>query len=268
MFNLVFDFLHSFKPQPIFLRLGFFAFHWYSFLIVLALILGYLLVVKLARAKNIKKELLEDLFLNLIIFGFIGARLYYVFSELPYYLKNPLEIFAVWRGGLGIFGAVIGGLIVLFFFARKNKLNFWVLTDLLAPALILGQAIGRWGNYFNQEVFGRPTNLPWGIPIDSQLRPREFLTAEYFHPTFLYESLWNFLIFLGLIFLGKYLIKLKPGRIFAFYLIFYSLGRFFIEFIRIDFQPLLFGLRLGQVFAGLAFLIGIIILLRRSPGFK
>jgi len=264
MFNLFFDFLHNFEPQPIILRLGFLNIYWYSCLIVLGLLLGLILVFKLSPRFKIKKELLENLFFYLVIGGFLGARLYHVLSELPYYLNHPWQVFAIWQGGLGIYGAIVVGCLVLFWFGRKNKINFLSLTDLLAPSLILGQAIGRWGNYFNQEIFGKPTDLPWGIPIQIGSRPLEFLSNQYFHPTFLYESIWNFLIFLILIFV---LIKIspKPGRIFSLYLIFYSLGRFFFEFLRIDVQPTLFNMRLAQIVSLLVFLFGFYLLIKKRP---
>ena len=263
MFNLFFDFLHNFEPQPIILRLGFLNIYWYSCLIVVGLLLGLILVFKLSSRFKIEKQLLENLFFYLIISGFLGARLYHVLSEWPYYLKHPWQVFAVWQGGLGIYGAVIVGSLVLFWFCKKNKLNFLSLADLLVPSLILGQAIGRWGNYFNQEVFGKPTSLPWGIPIKTMARPSEFLSSQYFHPTFLYESIWNFLIFLILIFV---LIKVfpKPGRIFSLYLILYSFGRFFLEFLRIDYQPVLFDLRLAQIISLLIFILGFYFLIKKK----
>ena len=257
MHNLLFDFLHNFRPQPIVLRLGFFNIHWYGCLIVLSIILGLILVFKLASKVKIKKQFLENLIFYLVIGGFIGARLYDVLAEFPYYLKNPLDIFKVWQGGLSIYGALIGGLTVLFFFSRKYRINFFTLADLLVPALALGQAIGRWGNYFNQEIFGWPTSLPWGIPIKLAARPAEFFASQYFHPCFLYESIWNFLVFLVLIFLRKFnLHKGKSGMVFALYLILYSFGRFFMEFLRIDSQPMWLGLRLGQITAILMFVVG------------
>ncbi|MDD4996390.1 MAG: prolipoprotein diacylglyceryl transferase [Patescibacteria group bacterium] len=279
MFDLFFNFLHNFKPQPIILRLGFFNVYWYSFLIVLGLVLGLILVFKLAPRFKIKKENLEDLIFYLIIAGFIGARLYHVFSELPYYFKNPLDVFKVWNGGLGIYGAIIAGLLILFFSAKKYKIKFFVLADLFVPALALGQAIGRWGNYFNQEVFGRPTDLPWGIFIEAANRPFEFFSEQYFHPTFLYESIWNFLIFFVLILMiksnfyrnffgenfygGRTSKENRSGVIFGFYLMFYSFGRFWLEFIRIDSQPMLLGLRLAQVISILMFIVGGVILMRK-----
>ncbi|MBL7141907.1 prolipoprotein diacylglyceryl transferase [Patescibacteria group bacterium] len=264
-----FNFLHTYQPQPIIFRLGFLNIYWYSLLIVISLFLGLGLILKLSQRFKIKKQAIENLFFYLVIFGFLGARAYHVLTELPYYLKNPLDIFKTWQGGLGIYGVIIVGLIVLYFFSRKHKLSFLSLADLIVPGLILGQAIGRWGNYFNQEIFGQPTSLPWGIPIETINRPIEFLSAQYFHPCFLYESIWNFLVFLFLIFLIRSVaIRPQPaqqaGRVFAFYLILYSFGRFFIEFLRIDLQPMLLGLRLAQVVALVIFILGWALLLRKS----
>lgn len=276
-----FDFLHNFRPQPIILRLGSLNIYWYSSLIVLALVLGLILVFKLASRFGVKKESLENLIFYLVIVGFIGARLYHVFSEFHYYLKNPLMIFKVWQGGLGIYGAIIAGLLVLFWFGKKQGINFLSLADLFVPALALGQAIGRWGNYFNQEVFGRPTGLAWGIPINVANRPAEFFSSQYFHPTFLYESIWNFLIFLVLLLMIRRGFRMgafgfcKPkasercsGAIFALYLILYSFGRFWLEFVRIDSQPMLLGLRLAQTVSLVGFIVGLFILVRKYENIR
>ncbi|MCF7907070.1 prolipoprotein diacylglyceryl transferase [Patescibacteria group bacterium] len=265
----LFEFLHNYNPQPILLRLGIWNIHWYGLLITLAILLGLFLVLKMAPSK---KQELQDLFFYLLIFGFLGARIYYVFNELPYYWSHPLSVFKIWEGGLGIYGAVIGGILTLFFYARKRKISFWYLADLLAPVLILGQALGRWGNYFNQEIFGYPTNLPWGIPIEIANRPSQFLNYQYFHPCFFYEFIGNLLIFGFLFFLlRKRLSKNKffPGIVFACYLILYALLRFFLEFLRLDHEPVIFSLRFGQLFAVLAIVTGVFILFKnRRPLFK
>jgi len=260
------NFLHNYQPQRICFQLGLFNFYWYGLLIVTAIIIGFYLTLKLAEKKNIKKEASIDLFLYLIIFGFLGARIYHVLSEFSYYLANPLEILKVWQGGLGIFGTILAGLAVLFLYSRKAKISFLVLADLFTPALILGQAIGRWGNWFNQELYGKPTNLPWGIPIGLDNRLTGFENYQYFHPVFLYESIWNFLVFVVLIFLIKK--PRKSGLIFALYLILYSFGRFFIEFLKIDPQPIFLGLRLAQIVAILMLLVGLVILLKRNSKFQ
>jgi phosphatidylglycerol:prolipoprotein diacylglycerol transferase len=260
----LFEFLHNYNPQPVLLRLGIWDIHWYGLLIALAVILGFFVIINIAPQK---KQELQDLFFYLLVFGFLGARIYYIFNELPYYWSSPLSIFKIWEGGLGIYGAVIGGSLTLFFYSRKKKVSFWNLADLLAPVLILGQALGRWGNYFNQEIFGYPTNLPWGIPIEVARRPVEFLDFQYFHPCFFYEFLGNSLIFVFLFFLLRSRLqknKFFSGIVFAWYLILYALLRFFLEFLRLDHEPIIFNLRFGQLFAILAIIIGLIIISKKS----
>ncbi len=283
MLELFFKFLHYYEPQPIFLRLGFLSIYWYGVLIVLGIILGLFLTACLAKKISIKKELIQDLFIYLIIGGLIGARIYHVLSRIGYYSENVSEIFMPWRGGLGIFGGVVVGVIILFFYSRRKNINFFVLADLLSPALVLGQTIGRWGNYFNQEVFGKPTDLPWGIPINSLSRPIEFASSQYFHPTFFYESIWNLVVFclLLLIFKKIYFFKASKfrkenvenntkrrlrysGIVFGCYLICYSFGRFWLEFLRIDPQAVLGGLRLGQLISIVFCLIGLLVIFRRN----
>lgn len=227
--------------------------------------------IKLAGYYGIKKEKIIDLGLWLILGGAIGARVYHVFLELPFYLKHPLNIFKVWQGGLAIHGAIIAGLIIIWVFAKKNKIDFWLLASIIAPGLALGQAIGRWGNYFNQELFGRPTNLPWGIPIDFVNRPVEFISKEFFHPTFLYESLGNFVVFVILIFIHYLIIRRKitsyhryggTGKLLVIsYLFLYSALRFSLEFIRLDPTPEFLGLRWPQVVSLIIIVLSLIILI-------
>jgi len=229
-------FLHTYRPSPILFNLGPFKIYWYGLLIVVAVFLGIWLTIFLSQREKIKKEEIIDLSFYLLIFSFLGARIFYVLLFPSYFFSHPLEIFKIWQGGLGIYGAVLAGLLVIFFYAKKHHFSFLLLLDLLAPGLILGQAIGRWGNYFNMELYGLPTKLRWGIPIGD----------AYYHPCFLYESLWNLGVFLILLLICK---KKSPliGEVFSFYLILYPLGRFLIEFLRIDEQPALFSLRLNQI---------------------
>jgi len=243
------NFLHTLEPSPVIFKIGFFEIYWYGLLIVIAILLGTWLTVFLAGKYKIKKEDVINLVLRLLSFGFLGARIFYVLLFPSYFFFHPLEILKIWQGGLGIFGAVFVGLLVIFFYARKHSLSYLLLLDLFAPALILGQAIGRWGNYFNQELYGLSTNLPWGIPIGNL----------YYHPCFLYESLWNFGVFLILLLLYK---KPLPGMVFSFYLILYPLGRFFIEFLRLDFQPIILGLRLAQFISLILIGVGLALFFR------
>ncbi len=254
--------LHNFEPRSVMISWGFLKIYWYGFFIVLGIILALFLILFLAKKYKIEKNVIIDLSFYLIIFGIIGARIYDVFLEWRYYIKNPLDIFKIWQGGLAIHGAIIAGLIYLYFFVKKSKLkildnlNNWQrlfkLTSILAPGLVLGQAIGRWGNYFNQELFGRPTNLPWGIFIDIFNRPIDFVSFSHFHPTFLYESIGCLIIFFILMSLHFRIIKKKDYNfknyflITFLYLILYSILRFSLEFIRIDFAPEILGLRFPQ----------------------
>lgn len=251
------EFLHYFQPSPILFSWKGLNIHWYGLFIVLGIILGTTVATKLGRYYRVSKELILDLAFWLILSSIVGARLYYIFLKFSYYSADPIEILKIWKGGLAIHGAIIGGLIVLILFARfasglsgNAKKNFWLLASLVAPAAVLGQAIGRWGNYFNQELFGKPTNLPWGIPIQLSNRPVEFINQKFFHPAFLYESLGDLVIFLALIGLHVWIIK-KHKRNYEIvavgYLVLYSILRFGMEFIRIDKTPIIWGLRLPQV---------------------
>ncbi|MCK4968816.1 MAG: prolipoprotein diacylglyceryl transferase [Candidatus Aenigmarchaeota archaeon] len=257
------NFLHSFHPQSILLKIGPLHIYWYGLFVSLGMLLGILVIFKLAKQTKWKQTELFNLFFYLIIVGLVGGRLYEIMTHFSWYWEYPQEIFKVWHGGMGIFGAVIAGLLFIIFYCRRKKISFWLTTDLLAIGLILGQAIGRWGNYFNQEIFGYPTNLPWGIPINLINRPVQYLSATYFHPTFLYESIWSLLVFFFLLLIWQRHQKdnkTTGGIIFAFYLILYGLGRLMMEFIRIDQQTLVFGLRNCQLLALLAIISGLIIM--------
>lgn len=265
--RVMFNFLHAFNPSPILVSIGPVNIYWYGFFIVLGTLAALAVAARLARIYGIKADTIIDLAFWLIIGGLIGARIYAVLLEWPYFQANPLDILKVWQGGLAIHGALIGGAITLWLYAKKFKHNFWQLAAIIATVLPLAQAIGRWGNYFNQELFGKPTNLPWGIPIDPLHRPLEYLNSQYFHPTFLYESLGNLLIFIILISLHIWLIKkqLFSAQRYALcvmsYAVLYSLLRFSTEFLRLDPTPVFFGLRLPQIvslaiiFAGIIYLI-------------
>jgi len=250
------NFLHTYQPNSILISLGPIQIHWYGLLIVSGALLAILVSVKLADYYQIKKEIFIDLAFWLIIGSLVGARLYHVLVELPYYLQRPLAIFYLWQGGLAIYGAIFTGLVILWWYTKKHLLNFWQLTALIVPGLALAQAIGRWGNYFNQELFGQPTNLTWGIPIDLVNRPVEYFSSQYFHPVFLYESLGDLLIFIILIIAHLYIIKKTAShdlKIFCYkllvicYLFLYSCLRFALEYLRIDPTPVFFNLRFAQL---------------------
>jgi phosphatidylglycerol:prolipoprotein diacylglycerol transferase len=272
MFNIIFTLLHTYNPQPILLQIGFLKIHWYGFLIAVGALLGFLVLLHLAKEYKLKKEDIYNYIFYLVIFGLIGDRLYYVIYAWPYYSQNLLDIFKVWQGGLAIHGAMIAGVLVMYFFGKKHKVNPWLLADITVVGLALAMAMGRWGNYFNQELFGLPTNLPWGIPILVEHRPAQYMNFSYFQPTFLYESLWDFFLFFILYLIHRVPIAIKKnnpevkldyGYIALAYFILYSVGRFFNEFLRIDFSPYLFGLRIAQVVSLLIILVCLFILAYR-----
>jgi len=262
------NFLHTFTPQPVLIEIGPITVYWYGFFMALAILAGLLVSIKIAKLYDIKKETIYDLFFYLIIFGFLGARLFYILYNPVYFWQNPLDVFKIWQGGLAIHGGLVAGILVLLSFPRRresrekgmllkqldsrlrgddNKNKFWQLASIIAPGLALGQAIGRWGNYFNQELFGLPTDLPWGIPIALANRSAGFENFTYFHPTFLYESFGNFFIFC-LLLMFHWFLRSKTHNVertthntsdrYALcvicYALLYSILRFFIEFLRID----------------------------------
>ncbi|MFZ2664386.1 MAG: prolipoprotein diacylglyceryl transferase [Patescibacteria group bacterium] len=180
------------------------------------------------------EDILWGLSLWAIIGGIAGARIYHILSMFPYYVQNPLKILAVWDGGLGIWGAIVGGIISTVIYLKRNKENILYWLDLISVVLPLGQAIGRWGNYFNGEIFGTPTNLPWGLYVPVYNRPEEYLSFTKFHPLFLYESILDIIFFFFLYFLYKKHKDSTPSGIFlSLYLGGYSIIRFFLEYLRI-----------------------------------
>lgn len=257
----MFSLLHNFSPNPILFNLGIVNVYWYGFFIVLGVISALILTLHLARKFDVDTEKIWDLSFYLVFFGIIGARIYEIFLELPYYFSNPNQIIKLWEGGLAIHGAIIAGVITIFLFIKKNKLSFWKLTAIFVPGVALGQAIGRFGNWFNQELFGLPTKLPWGIPIESAKRPLEFFDQPFFHPTFFYESLGLILItsILIIILYKNNLTKKIAMRIVAIYLILSSLLRFSLEFIKVDITPVIFNLRWPQIISLAIILIASII---------
>ncbi|MBO0349862.1 prolipoprotein diacylglyceryl transferase [Phormidium pseudopriestleyi FRX01] len=248
------------SPGPILVEIGPLTIRWYGFLIATAVLIGVSLSQFLAKRRNVNPDLMGDLILWLVVGAIPMARLYYVLFQWENYADNPGQILAIWRGGIAIHGAIIGGTIATLIFARLKRIPFWQLADLVAPSVILGQAIGRWGNFFNSEAFGRPTDLPWKLYIPPQSRPFQYLNEQYFHPTFLYESLWNLALFALLLFLffrdlqGKP--RLKVGTLFLVYMAVYSCGRFWIEGLRLD--SLMFGpLRMAQFVSLTGIILGI-----------
>lgn len=222
------------SPGAVAIQVGPIAIRWYGLLIASAVLIGTLLAQWEARRRGEDPEPLINLGMVAIIAGLVGARLYYVLFNWGYYEGHPLKIIAVWEGGLAIHGGLIGGIGIGGILAWRRRLPIFTYLDVVAPSIALGQAIGRWGNFFNEEAFGTPTNLPWKLYINPSHRPPHLAEYEYFHPTFLYESMWDLAVF-GLLFsVLRKRMQSYPGALFLSYLGLYSFGRFFIEGLRID----------------------------------
>ncbi|MFE1744841.1 prolipoprotein diacylglyceryl transferase [Coleofasciculus sp. H7-2] len=247
------------SPGPILIELGPFTIRWYGLLIASAVLIGVSLSRYLADRRHINPDIPGDLALWLVVAAIPSARLYYVLFQWQEYAQRPGDIIAIWKGGIAIHGALIGGTLAALIFARIQKISFWQLADLVAPSVILGQAIGRWGNFFNSEAFGAPTNLPWKLLIPVENRPPDYRNFAYFHPTFLYESLWDLMVFgllMTLFFRDLKRSRLKAGTLFLVYLVAYSAGRVWIEGLRTD-SLMLGSLRMAQAVSLLGMTLGL-----------
>jgi prolipoprotein diacylglyceryl transferase len=192
-----------------------------------------------------------------VAFGIVGARLYHLITswdEVPDEWWGP---FAIWKGGLGVWGGVFLGVLAGYVVARRAGVDAWLLADCLAPGLLVAQGIGRFGNWWNQELFGKPTDLPWGLEIDPENRPLQYLDSETFHPTFLYEAIWDFAAAAALVLVGRRF-KIRPPGLFALYVLLYCFGRFWVELLRVDPAHEIVGLRINAWVAALGFVGGLV----------
>ncbi len=232
-------------------QIGPFTLHAYGLIIMLGVLAGSWLTARRARLHGLRPEWIWDLVPWLVIGGVIGARLWHVLFPpasmieagytTRYYLTHPLEAIAIWKGGLGMPGVLLGGVASLYLYLRFTKRThlFAHFADAAAPGIALGQAIGRWGNYVNQELYGRPTDLPWAIYIEPAYRMPGYENVSHYHPLFLYESLWNLFNMAALMYIHRrWRRHLLPGDLFLLYLVIYGTGRFFLEFLRLDPAPL------------------------------
>jgi len=246
--------------NPIIINLFGIEIKWYSILILTGIILGMLLVTKESKKFNISKELIFDLCFYAIIFGILGARLYYVLFNISYYKYNLSEIFAIWNGGLAIHGGIIAGALTIILYCKKKDLNFVKIFDIIVPALILAQAIGRWGNFFNSEAHGFATTYTFlkNLYIPEFVIKGMNIGGVYYLPTFYIESLWCILGFIVLLIIRRFK-YIKIGIITSIYVIWYSIGRFFIEAWRTD-SLMLGGFKIAQIIS-IALFMGAIIYL-------
>jgi phosphatidylglycerol:prolipoprotein diacylglycerol transferase len=245
----------------------------YAIIIIFGAILGSWLAARLAKRAGRDPEIILDILPWLLIGGIIGARLWHVFTPsgsnqamgitTENYLRNPIEILKIWKGGLGIPGGVIGGALTLIIYCKAKKLNFLEWSDYIAPGLLIGQAIGRWGNFVNQEVYGGPSNLPWAITIDPPYRMPGFEQIAKYHPLFLYESLLNLLAAGLLVLINRtWRKKLFTGDLFLMYLVLYPTIRFFLEFLRLDPSPVA-GININQTSMLVVLIIAALLLVLR-----
>ena len=241
---------------------GFIQIYWYSIFILLGMALGMIIVLEEAKRKHFNENTITDLIFWTVIWGVIGARFHYVIYNFNYYSLHQAEIFEIWNGGLAIHGGIIFGTLYVIYFARKRKIHILKLTDLCAPGLIAGQMIGRWGNFFNGEAYGACVGraaleklpLPKFI-IDGMYIQKE---GDYCHPAFLYESIWNLIGLIILLFLRK-LKYIKEGQITGFYLVWYSAGRFVIEGMRTD-SLMLGGFKVAQIISVILLITGLVLI--------
>ena len=250
--------------RPVIFEMFGFEIRWYSVILLIAIIIGVTLLIKEGKKYDYPKDFLFNLAFWVIIFAFFGARIYYVIFNYKMYVNDPISIFKIWEGGLAIHGGLIAGFLTLILYCRKYNVRILKITDMISISLLLGQAIGRWGNFFNGEAHGGATTL---FALQSKRIPTfiidgMYINGVFYEPTFFYESLWCLLGFIVLLIIRKYK-YLKVGHLTAIYLMWYSFGRFFIESMRTD--SLMFtGFKAAQIVSVLLFLIGLALLLKIS----
>ena len=247
--------------NPVIFNLGNIEIRWYSVLILVGVLIGLLLAFLEGKRKGIDKDTIFDLAFYTVLFGILGARIYYCIFNYQIYKNDLLEIFKVWNGGLAIHGGIIAGIITIIIFAKIKKIKPLLLTDIVAPSLILAQAIGRWGNFFNSEAHGPATSFAFLESLN--IIPKFIIKGMridgiYYHPTFYYESLWCLLGFIILISIRWFIKNLKTGQLTCIYLIWYSVGRFFIESLRTD-SLMISKYKMAQIVSVLTIIIAIIL---------
>ena len=251
------------SPSDNSLQLGPLELRAYGVLIAIGALVAVWLTTRRWEQGGGDPEAIQKIAMWAIPAGVIGARLYHVITDFDRFRGDYIEVLYIWKGGLGIWGAVALGTLVGVWIARREGYEVPTLLDSVAPALPLAQAIGRFGNWFNQELFGEPTDLPWGLKIDANQRPDEYLDVATFHPTFLYESLWNLALAAVIIWVvPRVMPNLMAGRLFAVYVAGYTIGRLWIELMRVDHATTIFGARVNVWMSILVFLGAAVVVLR------
>ena len=246
--------------NPILIELGNIKIYWYSVLILIGVLLGSYIVTKESKRFNISQSKISDMLFYTIIFGIIGARLYYVIFNLDYYINYPIDIIKVWEGGLAIHGGIIAGITYLIYYTKKKNLNLLQITDIFAPGLLIGQAIGRWGNFFNSEAHGSITTI---VHLKKLMLPNfiiegMYIDGNYYIPTFFYESLICIIGLIIILIIRRTKI-IKTGQITGFYLIWYGIGRYIIEAYRTD-SLMLSTLKQAQIISIIMIIMGLVII--------
>ena len=254
--------------NPILVDLGFIKIYWYSIMIFLGLLIGGIIIMREARRYKLSDDFMTNLSLFTIIFAVIGARLYYVAFNWKFYKDDLLEIVKIWNGGLAIHGAIIAGALFIIIFTKKHKVKTLRLMDIIVPGLLIGQAIGRWGNFFNGEAHGGEVTLEFlqSLHLPQFIIDGMYINGTYYHPTFLYESLWCLIGVVLLLIIRRRRYQ-KIGQTTALYLMWYSLGRFFIESLRTD-SLMLGNFRVAQIISIVLFVIGLIMFIVKNLGSK
>lgn len=251
--------------DPVAISIGPIKIYWYGIIIALAMLIGISLATKEAQKLGLEEDTMVDMALWAIPIGFIGARLYYVLFKWDYYIQNPSEIIAIWNGGIAIYGGLIAGGLAVYWFARRKKMTLTLLLDILAPSVLLAQSIGRWGNFINQEAHGGAVSRQFleTLYLPEFIIEQMNINGTYYHPTFLYESLWSLLGFILLIILRNQKGLLRRGEVALSYVIWYSFGRFFIEGMRTDSLWIGDIMRVSQMLSLVLFISAIILLVYR-----
>ena len=253
--------------DPVAFQLGPIAVRWYGIIIACGILLGYFIAQRTLQRVGFDKDVLVDILFWSAIIGFIVARIYFVIFQFPYYAQHPAEIPKIWHGGIAIHGGIIGGFITGIFICKRKNINPFQMGDIAAPSMILAQGIGRWGNFMNHEAHGGPVSRSFleHLHIPDFIIDNMYINGVYYHPTFLYESIWDVLGFIILLSLRKHL---RIGDTFALYLIWYSIGRFFVEGLRTDSLMLTSHIRIAQLMSIVLVIVGIVIIIVRHVKFK
>lgn len=248
--------------DPVAFNLGPLSVRWYGIIIAVGILLGYFVAQRALVKAGLHKDTLVDIIFYSALFGFIAARIYFVIFQWPYYAENPSEIIKIWHGGIAIHGGLIGGFIAGVIVCKVKNLNPFQIGDIVAPSIILAQGIGRWGNFMNHEAHGGPVSRAFleQLHLSNFIIENMYINGQYYHPTFLYESIWDVAGFIILVNIRKHL---KLGETFFLYLTWYSIGRFFIEGLRTDSLMLTSNIRVAQLVSILLILISISLIVYR-----